>query len=151
MHSSWYCRATTGNPRCFCKTDDGNKNTLHLIKQVKENSNKDAVKTFYILMMQSRSIIIIGEEVGISDFKSRPGEEVRSNPIEKPAHLELFCSMKYCKCYGRQREVHLSQLLLQPRNANISYAAIVLAQKNYSPFCVLACLDSDHLSAKVCC
>lgn len=91
VYSSWYCRATTGNPRCFCKTDDDNKSTLHLIKQVKENSSKDAVKTFYILMMQ----------VGISGFKSRTGEEARANSIEKPAYLELSCSMKYYKCYGR--------------------------------------------------
>lgn len=34
------------------KPDDDNKTTPYLIKQVRENSNKDAVKTFYILMRQ---------------------------------------------------------------------------------------------------
>lgn len=49
------------------------------------------------------------------------------------------------------REVHLSQLLLQPRNTNASCAAVVLTQNNHFPFCAPSSLDSDHLSAKVSC
>lgn len=57
-YSSWGCTATMGDPRCFCKTDEDDKNTPHLIK---ENSSKGAVRAFYILMMR----------VGMSGFKSR--------------------------------------------------------------------------------
>lgn len=126
--------------RYSCNADDDNKNTLHIIKWVKENSTKDTVKSLSVLMVQ----------VGISGSKSRSGEEVKANSTE--FLFTLGCSVVWDIASAvAGRDVHLSQLLQQPRNTNGFHAVIVLTLENCSLPCVLALLDSDCLSAKECC